>query len=386
MTASTTLFCRASLTLGAAFLVTACQPTGMGGPSTGPTIDPRQPVPVALLVPTGAEPGIASALSNAARMAAADVRGATIDLRIYDSGSSSASAAAAAQKAVDAGAKIIVGPLHAEAANGVGTAVLDEGINVLAFSNNPAVAGGNVFIVGSTFDNTANRLVRYARSQGKSRIFLTTGDDIAGQTAGAAVEGAIARNGARLAGKQVHTQSVQGVEAAAPAVAAAAKSGQADAIMLTGDPYGALPFMLKALGANGVSPATTQYMGLTRWDANAQVMADPAAQGAWVALPDPRTYDQFAARYRAAYGAAPHPLAGLAYDAVAAIGALAARGNANALTTAGLTSSSGFAGVNGAFRLNRDGTNSRALAIGQIRGNQIVVVDPAPRSFGGAGF
>ena len=39
-----------------------------------------------------------------------------------------------------------------------------------------------------------------------------------------------------------------------------------------------------------------------------------------------------------------------------------------------------------AFRLRRDGTNERALAVATIRNNQVVVLDPAPRSFGGFGF
>ncbi len=375
---------------GAMLFLAACQPVGMTGPSTGPKIDPGQPVPVALLVPTGTgnagEAAIAASLTNAAKLAAADVRGARIDLRVYDSGGSAGTAAAAAQKAVDAGARIIVGPLHAEAANGAGAAVADEGVNVLAFSNNPAVAGGNVFVLGNTFDSSANRLVAYAKRQGKSRIFVATGDDIAGQAAGAAVEAAMARNRATLAGKQVHSLSVQGVDAASAQIKAAAASGQADAVMLTADPFGALPFLLKSLNAAGVSGQSAQFLGLTRWDANPAVLNEPAAQGAWVAMPDPAVQGQFKARYQAAYGSSPHQLAGLAYDAVAAIGALAARGNPNALTTGALTSGAGFAGVNGAFRLRPDGTNQRALAIGQVRGNQLVVVDPAPRSFGGAGF
>ena len=61
-------------------------------------------------------------------------------------------------------------------------------------------------------------------------------------------------------------------------------------------------------------------------------------------------------------------------------------GRANALTGAALTQASGFVGVNGIFRLLPDGTNQRGLAIAQIQNSQVVVIDPAPRSFGGAGF
>ena len=56
------------------------------------------------------------------------------------------------------------------------------------------------------------------------------------------------------------------------------------------------------------------------------------------------------------------------------------------ITRAALTQAAGFAGVSGIFRLLPNGTNERGLAIAQIRNNQVVVIDPAPRSFGGAGF
>ena len=51
-----------------------------------------------------------------------------------------------------------------------------------------------------------------------------------------------------------------------------------------------------------------------------------------------------------------------------------------------LTQGAGFAGVNGPFRLLPDGTNERGLAVAQIQNNQVIVIDPAPRSFGGTGF
>ena len=81
------------------------------------------------------------------------------------------------------------------------------------------------------------------------------------------------------------------------------------------------------------------------------------------------------------------PVAGLAYDGIAAIGALANRAKGGApLSKGDLTQSAGFAGVSGIFRLLPNGTNERGLAVATIRSNQVVVIDAAPRSFGGAGF
>jgi hypothetical protein len=79
-------------------------------------------------------------------------------------------------------------------------------------------------------------------------------------------------------------------------------------------------------------------------------------------------------------------LAGLAYDGIAAIGALVASGNPNALTKQALTSPQGFQGTAGIFRLLPNGLNERGLAVATIRNNQVVILEQAPRSFGRAGL
>jgi len=109
-------------------------------------------------------------------------------------------------------------------------------------------------------------------------------------------------------------------------------------------------------------------------------------QGGWFALPDPVMAQRFRERYQTAFSAAPHPIGGLAYDGIAAIGALVGAGQSDALTGAALTQSAGFQGVGGIFRLRSDGTNERGLAVATIQNRQVVVIDPAPRSFSGLGF
>jgi len=105
-------------------------------------------------------------------------------------------------------------------------------------------------------------------------------------------------------------------------------------------------------------------------------LALPGVQGGWFAMPDPGLQAQFRARYEGAYGSQPVPVAGLAYDGIAAIGALANRAKGGApIAKSDLTQSAGFAGVSGVFRLLPNGTNERGLAIAQIRSGQVVVVD-----------
>jgi ABC-type branched-subunit amino acid transport system substrate-binding protein len=378
---------RAAIAALGVLALTACEPIGVGGFGGGSQITPGDPVPVALLVPRGSgNPGddiLAQSLENAARLAASQLLGATIDLRVYDTAGNPGQAASQAQQAVADGAKIILGPVYAEAANAAGVAVAGSNVNVLAFSNNTAIAGGNVFVLGPTFENTANRLVGYAAARGRNRIVVVHGNDVPGVAGRDAIQRAASRSSAQVVGTVGYELSQTGASAAATQAASEVQSTGANAVFLTATPSGALPIFAAQLPASGVSTDATQFIGLTRWDIPPQSLSLPGLQGGWFALPDPARDAGFRSRYQSAYGGAPHPIGGLAFDGIAAIGALAAQGNRDALSRSALTQSSGFQGVTGVFRLLPNGTNERALAVSEVRGGQPVVIDPAPQSFAG---
>jgi len=356
-------------------------------PGAGPTVDTSRPVQVALLVPGGTGAGsdqlLAQNLENAARLAVADLNGAEIDLRVYNTGSDPAQAAQVATLAVNDGAKIILGPLFADAANAAGVAVAGRNVNVLAFSNNPTIAGGNVIVLGNTFGNTANRLVNYASRSGLSRIAVVHAEDLQGQVGRDAIVSAIQTNGAQLAGVASYPLSQQGILDSTSSIAATVNQGGADAVFLTAGVNADLPILATTLPEAGINPANTKYIGLTRWNAAPQALALPGLQGGIFALPDTGLAANFDARYSSTYGSPPHPLAGLAYDGVAAIGALVASGNSGALSRNALTTRQGFQGTSGIFRLLPNGLNEKGLAVATVRDGSVVILESAPRSFGG---
>ncbi|MBV7380654.1 penicillin-binding protein activator [Maritimibacter dapengensis] len=363
-------------------------PTIGGG---GPQIDTSKPVPVALLVPGGSssanDNALAASLENSARLAMSELQGVAIDLRVYNTAGNAGQASSQAQKAIADGAKVILGPVYAQNAASAGVAAASRGVNVLAFSNNPDVAGGNVFILGNTFENTARRMVSYAARQGKGNIMILYGDSPAETLARDSIARAIAStSGATQAGAVGFELSQNGIVQAMPQISSSVKSSGANSIFFTSGTDGALPFVTGLLPDNGVRSSDVQFAGIQRWDIPANALTLPGVQGGWFALPDPDLSTRFRQRYEAAYGAPPHPIAGLAYDGVAAIGALVKAGKADALTGNALTQSQGFVGVSGVFRLRNDGTNDRGLAIAQVQNQKVVVIDPAPKSFGGVGF
>ena len=359
-------------------------------PVTNSGVASGDPVQVALLVPSGTGDGatesIARSLENAARLAMRDLNGVTIDLRVYPTAADASLAAANAEKAVDEGAQIIIGPVYAAPSNAAGRAVAGKGVNVLSFSNNAAIAGGNLFVMGQTFRNTAERMTSYAVSQGKQRFVVVAGRDAAGEQGKNAIQQAVTAQGASVVGTVEYALSQQDVIAAIPAIRSAVTDNGADALFLTTDTATALPLLSQLLPEAGVSSEVTQFMGLTRWDIPAQTLSLPGVQNGWFALPDQGAASAFSGQYQAAYGAAPHPIGGLAFDAIAAIGALASQGQGQTLTATALTQGAGFRGASGIFRLNPDGTNTRGLAVATISEAQVKILSPAPQRFGGAGF
>lgn len=380
--------------IGALGLTAACDPSAMisqvSAPS-GPIIDTSKPVQVALLVPKSSSFGGDGVLSrsaeNAARMAVQDLNAnAQIDLRVYDTGGTEQGSGAAAAKAVAEGAAIIVGPIRTGNTIAASLAVAGTDVKLLSLSNNPAAAGGNVYILGNTFRTTANRLVSYAQSQGRKRIMVIHARDVAGEAGRDAVMAALTKAGLTPAGVNAYDLSQEGVIAAVPRIKATQSSTGADAIFLTSNTAGALPIFAELLPEAGINPATTQYMGLSRWDVPAATLALTGLQGGWFALPDPSKAAQFNARYTTTYGMEPHPLASIAYDGVAAVGAIIANGGKGGFGAANLTASQGFAGATGPFRFFADGTNERALAVAAVTNNSVSVISAAPSRFGLAGF
>ena len=364
----------------------ACEPVQLGQTLGGMRED--GPVPVALLVPRGApdaqEATLAGDLEAAARLAVRDLSGVEVDLRVYGTGGQPAQAREAALNAVSDGARIIVGPLRAQTANAVAVATRDRGVNVLSFSNNATIAGGNLFILGQTFRTTADRLVRYAVRDGKRRFLVVHSDNLSGRLGRDAIASAVRAQGAALAGRVSYEFSQDGVVDAVPRIRETAETNAADAIFLTANTAGALPLFSQMLPEAGLGPDRFQYIGLTRWDTPPQTRDLPGVQGGWFALPDPARAARFKRRFEAAQDKAPHPLAGLAYDGIAAVGALVKSGRG--LTRDALTQPTGFEGVGGVFRLLPDGSNERGLAVATITDGEVRILSPAPQRFGGAGY
>ena len=95
---------------------------------------------VALIIPlTGADGGVGTSIANAANLALLDSGNRTIRLTTYDS---MGGAAAAANRAIADGAKLILGPLLAEDVRAVGPVARRARVPVVAFSEMARLGAG----------------------------------------------------------------------------------------------------------------------------------------------------------------------------------------------------------------------------------------------------
>ena len=260
---------RAIAALGALVALSACEPVSFGG--AAPRIDPGSgPVQVALLVPGGSSDQgrqvLATSLENAARLAVSDLQGVDIDLRIYETAGDPGRAAQVAQQAADAGASVILGPVFGDEANTVGRVAASHGLSVLSFSNNTAIAGGNVFILGQSFDTTAERLLGHAAREGRGQVMIVAEHTTEGEIAEAAIRAAAGRTGASIVATETYAFSQQGIVEALPGIAASARASGAQTLFFTANTAGALPILAQLLPDNRISHPQFQFMGLSRWD------------------------------------------------------------------------------------------------------------------------
>ncbi|MBI3452789.1 MAG: hypothetical protein HY057_08200 [Rhodospirillales bacterium] len=108
---------------------------------------------------------------------------------------------------------------------------------------------------------------------------------------------------------------------------------------------------------------------------------EPALIGAWFAAPPPQAREGFVKRFHDVYGREPPRIATLAYDAVALAAVLARAPDGPDFSAKALTAASGFAGLDGIFRLRADGTAERGLAVLEVRRDGFRTVSPAPETF-----
>lgn len=343
------------------------------------------PVRVALLLPfthpAAATRALADAMEQAAELALFDSGKKNIILMPRDDAGSPDRAAAAAAAAIDDGAEIILGPLFAQAVSAVAPVARAHNIPVIAFSTNRAVGGHGVYLLSFQPESEVRRIVGYAARLGHNSFAALVPQTAYGDVVAGAFRQAVPAAGGTIADIERFPEQPDSVSPAARAVA----NSHADAVLI-GEGGIMLRAIAPALAVNGASNETVQLLGTGLWD-DPTVRREPMLINGWFAAPPPGAWQRFLIHYRAVFpNTNPPRIATLPYDAMSLVALLSGGQPFHRYTAAALTDPNGFSGVGGIFRFRADGAADRGLAVLQVSTDGFKVIDPAPKSFQGAGF
>lgn len=377
---------------------------------------PGEKAMVGLLLPlSGPNASLGQGMLDAAQVALFDIQGNRIALLPRDTHGTADGAAAAAQDALDQGARLLIGPLTATEVQAVKPVAAARGVAVLGFSTEVTVAGDGTFVMGLLLSEEVRRVVGFAHQKGIQRFAVLAPGSAYGQLVVDALK-AVAQaeqvtlvdpvffdpNAVDLAPSirqlahydnrraAIDQQKKQLANARDPASQEALRrlnEGLAtvdlgfDALLL---PEGGQQFKLLGplLPQYGIDPNKVHLLGTGLWDDPA-LATEPQLEGAWYAAPDPNGRADFEKRFATLYGHAPPRLATLAYDATALAAALSRNPEGADFSADALTNPNGFLGLDGIFRFRSDGRVERGLAVIEIHRAGSTIVSPEPQSFSG---
>ncbi len=373
--------------LGMATFLAACAVVPKGPPKTSdaPPVQPTGPTPglptdmarhrIALLVPlTGTNAGVGEAIANAATLAVLDTGGKEIRVTTYDT---AGGAAAAAQKAIAEGNRLILGPLLADDVRAVSPVARAAKIPLISFSNDVSVSGSGTYLLGFVPTQSVERVVAFARSKGLTKFAGLVPNGVYGQRASSAFVKAVEASGGQLLAIETFDRTPNAIQAA---VRRLSSSSSYDALMIADSGRVALQIVPQIRRSGGQN---VRILGTELWNTEGSLSQNPPMHGAWFASVSDGLYNQLAAKYRARFGKAPFRLASLGYDSVLLVNKIAPKWKVGTpFPVAELGDPGGFAGIDGAFRFRTTWVAERALEVQQINSAAFSVISPAPRAFG----
>ena len=373
-------------------------------------------VVIGVLLPlSGSDGELGRTMLNGAMMAVFDHAAPGFTFKPYDTGGTPQGAAAAAERALGEGARLLLGPLFSDSVAAVAPLARRAKVNAIAFTNDRAAAGRNVFVLGHRPDPQIRAVVAYAASRGIRSFAALIPTGRFGAQAAVAADAAAWEAGIRLHEIVAYADDVPSIDRAVRRLARydvrkAALEEYRDGLKKRDDaeshaileqlknrdtmgdvgfdailvPSGSSPVYAIAarLPYYDIPSDRVRVLGISTWG-RLELRYEPALRGAWYASPATELASLFKRRFADAFGKAPGPLAALAYDAAAVAALLGRREGGADFTPRALVDARGFEGASGLFRFRADGLSERSYAILEVGPGGVKRVSAASRAFAG---
>lgn len=327
---------------------------------------------------------VAKGLRQAGELALVEFDNPNIVMSTKDTRGTVEGAKLAAEDAVRDGAEIIIGPIFAKEVAAVSPVARAAKVPVIGFSSDQTVAGNGTYLLSFLAGQDVPRIVNHAAANGKRTFAALIPEGPYGRVLEASFREAVQTAGGRLVALQTFPPNANGMIEPVKKIKEAIDQSNAggtrvDALFM---PAGqdTLPTLAPLLPYGGIDTRSVKLLGTSDWDYS-NIGREDVLSGGWYPAPDPKGWNDFVQRYSGSYNVMPPRLASVAYDAVSLVVSLANGAPGQRFSDANLTRASGFAGIDGLFRLKSNGRLERGLAVLEVGKFGTVVADAAPTSF-----
>ncbi len=363
---------------------------------------------------------LGEAIKNTAIMALYEISSNKVIVQFYDTKGTENGAKQAVVDAINQGIDIIIGPVFSHEVSAIKSIASDAGVDVLAFTSDPNAIGGGVYTLALLLPQQIEKIIDYACSLGKQNFAILTQDTEFGQlVVNSAIKAAYnCENGAQilnvgyyspkqgdmisvikeLAGdRSVYVDAFrrrqkgeaeyaegyelpEGEEEEIDILSVFNSSSQIpldfDAILIAEEGSN-LRSLSAVLNYYDITNDEALFLGTQQWSDPNLAREKALVGGVYPEIPV-KGFSDFANRYKSIYGSIPPRIASQAYDGIALVSVLA---NSKNFSSDAITDTSGFAGVDGIFRLFKNGASERGLAIMEIARPQAKMIEAAPDTF-----
>lgn len=360
---------------------------------TGPIPGNQASRRIAVIIPlSGSNADLGKSMMDAAQLALFDLGNPDIELLPLDSKSTPEGAREAAREAINKGASLVLGPVFTDTTQAAAEVIGDK-IPILSFSNNTALTRRNVYLLGFIPEQQIERVVEFAERQGIRQFSALAPRDSFGEVSLSALRSALSGSPKRIerynaldatVSNAIERLIARDVPIEYPeSVSLPLTEPKTEAILLPEGGRTAIS-LASRIFRHGNDSGRFRLLGSGQWD-DVQLLKEQKLYGSWFASSAPNTGNMFEQHFKKTFGYEPIRIASLAYDGVALAAFLASKSSdpTQPFRRSDITSSDGFSGINGVFRIRKDGRSERALAVIEITRRGFEVLDPAPDSFGG---
>ena len=306
---------------------------------------------------------------NAAKLAVDDLRPLPIEMFLYETDGSSDTINKEIRNAMNDDIHIAIGLIDEYEARQLASHLRDIKLKLITFGEKNSDLGSNIFHMGLDKLNLSDQILEYSINQGYKEFLIIEDINQENNIHSTDLKKLIRRKNATVVDYLKVSETPDFLSKMQRIITKFNISPQKEAIILLGTPEQNVIFTLASLKSlmGRERGKRIQVIGLSSWAMERNILSEPALENAWFPFVYNQRFEEFSRRYHELYGSKPSKESAIAYDSIAAIGALIRNAEKmdipDPFTKSSITNKFGFLGVLGTFRFLENGSSERLLGI-----------------------